>query len=313
MKCKNCNSNLPQNSKFCGKCGNPIIQGEEIKRNIDIEKIKKNLINTGNSVYAIGWITIIINIAIYIWSIFDSNYGESGLPTPDLSGTFLMIAASSIFIILGARIKGLVDRKIKTYLNILLILSLLILVWVVASGGRVGLLLFLIIAYLLSSLVKISKAMKVEEFTATLTNPKYKLDKKGWIIYSLALIILLIITIGVDLSGQSFGDTYSTEDLVKDTVSEIKSEMTLPDQLDEVTRIIDITAEQNAIRYHSVLTDVDTTSISNDYLKSYLGDSICQNADTKSLLQQGVDMEYSYSVDGSTQTYFVSFTESDCN
>lgn len=323
MNCKHCENKLANDAKFCNKCGKPV---EAEKLSVDIEKIKKSLKNTGNSVYAIGWLTIIINIGIYLWSVLDKNFAESGLPASDLSGTFLMIVAASIFIILGNRIRGLVDKNIKSYLQILLGLSLLLLVWVLATGGRVGILFFLVVAYLISSLVSIRKAMKVEEFTATLTSPKYKLDKKGWIIFAVGAVILFFVAVGIDLSRQensdSFlqettsqtqnNDNYSKAELIAEIVKEIKAEMSLPNQIDEATLLTDITAEPNAIRYHYILSDIDTSQLSNSYLKSFLGSSICENTDTKNLLNYGINMEYSYTVKGSAQKYFVSFTKNDC-
>lgn len=325
MNCKNCNNLVPENAKFCNKCGKPIDieKSKTSSSGFDIEKTRKSLKNTGNSVYAIGWITIIINIGIYLWSVLDKNFAESGLPASDLSGTFLMVVAASIFIILGNRIRGLVDRNIKLYLQVLLGLSLLLLVWVLSTGGRVGILFFLVVAYLISSLVKIRKAMKSEEFTSTLASPKYKLDKKGWIIFALAAVLLFFVAVGIDLSSPSYqetndnlsqvsNDNYSKADLINETVREIKAEMVLPSQLDEVTKLVDISAQPDAIRYHYVLTDVDTTSLSNAYLKNFLVSDICGNADTKSLLvDHGINMEYSYTVN-TGERYFVTFTKADC-
>lgn len=200
MNCKHCDNKLANDAKFCNKCGKSV---EVEKLKVDIEKIKKSLRNTGNSVYAIGWITIIINTGIYLWSVLDKNFAESGLPASDLSGTFLMIVAASIFIILGSRIRGLVDKNIKLYLQILLGLSLLLLVWALSTGGRVGIIFFLVIAYLISSSVSIRKAMKVEEFTATLTSPKYKLNKNGWIIFAVIAVVLFFVAAGIDTSKES--------------------------------------------------------------------------------------------------------------
>ncbi len=302
MNCKHCDNKLANDAKFCNKCGKPV---EAEKPKVDIEKIKKSLKNTGNSVYAIGWLTIIINVGIYLWSVLDKNFAESGLPASDLSGIFLIIVVASIFIILGNRIKGLVDKNIKLYLQILLGLSLLILVWALAGGGRVGILFFLVTAYLISSLVSIRKAMKVEEFTATLTSPGYKLNKRGWIIFAVAIVIIFFVAVGIDLS-------FSKANLINEAVREIKAEMTLPNQIDETTTLVNITAEPNAIRYHYILSDIDTSQFTNSYLKNYLGSNICENADTKNLLNYEINMEYSYSVEGSAQKYFVSFTKNDC-
>lgn len=324
MNCKNCNNLVPENAKFCNKCGKPIKteRPKSDSSSVDLEKIRKSLKNTGNSVYAIGWITIIINIGIYLWSVLDKNFAESGLPASDLSGTFLMVIAASIFIILGNRIRGLVDKNIKLYLQILLGLSLLLLIWVLSTGGRVGILFFLVVAYLISSLVKIRKAMKSEEFTATLTSPKYKLDKKGWIIFALAAVLLFFVAVGIDLSSSNYqevndnlsqvsNDNYSKADLINETVREIKAEMVLPSQLDEVTKLVDISAQPDAIRYHYVLSGVDTSSLSNAYLKNFLVSDICGNTDTKNLLNYGINMEYSYTVD-TGERYFITFTKADC-
>lgn len=313
MNCKHCDNKLANDAKFCNKCGKPV---ESEKSKVDIEKVKKSLKNTGNSVYAIGWITVIINVGIYLWSVLDKNFAESGLPASDLSGTFLMVVAASIFIILGSRIKGLVDKNIKLYLQILLGLSLLLLVWVLSTGGRVGILFFLVVAYLISSLVSVRKAMKVEEFKSTLTSPEYKLNKKGWIIFAIIAVILFFGAVWVDLSSSNLSiDNYSTQekaDLINETVREIKAEMALPNQIDEATTLVDITAEPSAIRYHYVLSGIDTSQLSNSYLKNYLISNICENADTKNLLDYGIDMEYSYVVQDTAEKYFVSFTKSVC-
>lgn len=109
------------------------------------------------------------------------------------------------------------------------------------------------------------------------------------------------------------GNSLSKSELINQTVKEVKASMSLPSQVDEATTLVDITAELNAIRYHYILSGLDTSNLSNDYLKTYLGTSICQNKDTKSLLDQDIDMEYSYSVKSSTQKYFISFTKTDCN
>ena len=163
--------------------------------------------------------------------------------------------------------------------------------------------------------------MKSEEFTSTLTSTKYKLDKKGWIIFALAAVLLFFVAVGIDLSSPSYqetndnlsqvsNDNYSKADLINEIVREIKAEMVLPSQLDEVTKLVDISAQPDAIRYHYVLS-VDTSSLSNAYLKNFLISDICGNADTKNLLDYGINMEYSYTVD-TGERYFITFTKADC-
>lgn len=213
MNCKYCDNKLANEAKFCNKCGKSI---EVVKPKVNIEKLKKNLKNTGNSVYAIGWITIIINLSIYLWSILDKNFVEYGLPASDLSGAFLAVVTASVFVILGNRIKELVDKNIKLYLQILLGLSLLLFVWIIFTGGRVGILLFFVVIYLISSSVQISKAMKSEEFTATLISPKYKLDKKGWIIFAIVSIVIFFVTLGIDISMVNYSTKEASQQKVED-------------------------------------------------------------------------------------------------
>jgi hypothetical protein len=319
MNCKNCNNKLAGDAKFCNKCGKPV-EAEKLK--VNIEKLKKSLRNTGNSVYAIGWITIIINLGLYLWSVLDKNFAESGLPASDLSGTFLMIVAASIFIILGKRIQGLVDKNIKLYLQILLGLSLLLLVWVFSTGGRVGIIFFLVVAYLISSSVQIRKAMKSEEFTATLTNPKYKLDKKGWVIFGVVAVVVFFVFVGIDVSRQGGVDSslqelsntsQSKEDLVRQIVASAKSQTTFPVELDSVTTMTDIVAEPSAIRYQYVLHDVDTSNFSNSAFRNLIISDLCKNESLKSIMKEDIDIQYSYAVKDSQQTYFTSFTKTDCS
>ena len=121
-------------------------------------------------------------------------------------------------------------------------------------------------------------------------------------------LVYVIFTINNDAQN----DTYSTAELINENVKQIKAGITFPNKLDAATTWVDTTAEPNAIRYHYVLSDIDTSSLSNDYLKNYLGSSICQNKIQKKLLEQGVNMEYSYLVENTTQSYFVFFTKADC-
>lgn len=327
MNCKKCDNKLVEGAKFCNKCGTPVQldPAEEAKRKGNIEKLKKSVINTGNSVYAIGWITIILNVGIYIWSILDKNFSESGLPATDLAGVYIMIVASVIFIILGARIKKLQDRNIKTYLQVLLGISLLLLVWILSIGGRVGLLFFLVLIYLLSSIGTMRKLMKIDEFSSTLTSPEYKLNKKGWIIFAVSAFILFFVAVGFDSVVRGvFGNgndiktfqqenNYSKEELVRQIVESAKSQTTLPMELDSVTTLTNITAQPDAIRYEYILHDLeDTSGLSNSAFRNLISPDLCKNKSLTDILNEDINIEYSYAVRGTSQTYFISFTKGDC-
>ena len=164
---------------------------------------------------------------------------------------------------------------------------------------------------------------KVEEVeTVTKAPPSVEgAKKKSWLGGAIGIIVFILafatvryltqeaISPSSNLNNQTSSDKAQ---LIADTVREIKSQITLPTKLDEVTMWNDITAQPTAIRYHYTLVGADTSNLSNAYLKNYLGSNLCSNKDTKNLLDQGIGMEYSYAVQGSTQSYFVSFTKADC-
>lgn len=141
---------------------------------------------------------------------------------------------------------------------------------------------------------------------------------------SVVSVIVFILAIGVgryltqgaftsSTSPNTQDSNYSATELANEAVRQVKSSTTFPNKVDEATTWTGITAEGDAIRYYYTLSDIDTSSLSNAYLKNYLGTSICQNKDTRNLLDHGVGMQYSYAVENSTQTYFVAFTKADCS
>lgn len=99
---------------------------------------------------------------------------------------------------------------------------------------------------------------------------------------------------------------------IQQLVEVTKSQYKFPYKIDDITTMVDITAEQGAIRYHYVLSGSDMNNLSNNAIKSSLKTDICQDKDTKTLLDSGVNMEYSYSVSGSNNKYFIVFNKSDC-
>lgn len=289
-----------------------------------IEKWKKSLHTAGTSASALGWIGIFLAPTAYLAIGF---YGLQAYIELGLADTVLGIAWGFVLVVLGNRIKEGKDKNIKYYLQILVGLSGLLLALQIVLLSRPNILLIFLFLYLLMALVSVGRLMKVEEFKANLISPEYKVKRKHWIIFAAVTTALFFVAVGIDLSTQ--GDSnYSLQenstqtqnarnnskaDLISETVREIKAAMSLPNQIDEATMLVDITAESNAIRYHYILSEIDTSQLSNSYLKSFLGSSICKNADTKNLLNYGINMEYSYMVKGSVQKYFVSFTKNDCS
>jgi hypothetical protein len=132
------------------------------------------------------------------------------------------------------------------------------------------------------------------------------------VVFILAFAVVRYLT-QQTISPSTNSSSQSVAELATEAVRQVKASTTFPNKLDAATTWVDITAEQNAIRYHYVLAGIDTSSLSNAYLKNYLGSSICQNKDTRNLLDRGVGMEYSYAVENTAQSYFVSFTKADCS
>src|SRR5581483_6616966 len=98
-----------------------------------------------------------------------------------------------------------------------------------------------------------------------------------------AIIVASIVRTGISqISGSlSPNNTGSKSQLISEAVKELKAEMILPQQLDDITKLIDVTAEPNAIRYHYILSDVDTTSFTTSDLKTNLISNVCHNDQTK--------------------------------
>lgn len=145
---------------------------------------------------------------------------------------------------------------------------------------------------------------------------KPKTAKKSRLLGIISVIVsILAIGVGRYLTQETFSPSTSTtskSELINEAVRKVKSSMTIPSKLDEVTTITNVTAQPGAIRYHYTLTGADTSNISNTYLINFLAQSICQNSDAKNLLNQDINMEYSYIVSETGQNYFVTFNKADC-
>lgn len=318
MFCQNCGTQIESNAKFCNNCGK--LATDTTKSNVDVEKFKKTIKNTGESCYAIGWVTIGLNVAIYLWSILDKNFSEFGLSAPSSVGLVLMVITASVFVILGHRIRGLVDKNIKLYLQILLGLSLFLLVWIIATGGRVGLIFFLVVGYLFFSLGAINKLLKIGEFTSTLTNPKYKLNKNGWIVFSIVALVVFFITLALSYSNifnytkdsEQNSSISLKEDYIKQLVEDAKKQTILPKQLDNETTMVNIVAEPNAIRYQYVIHNLDVSTLSNESFKSSIRVDLCKDKSAIAVMDQGINIEYSYTVINAQESFFISFSKEDC-
>ena len=145
----------------------------------------------------------------------------------------------------------------------------------------------------------------VEEDTQTIKKEEKR--KTSWL-----PIIICVIAIAVAIFVVS-STSKTNEELIQQTVKEFKEEIELPSQIDELTMLTDIIAQENAIRYqYTISSQADTSVLSNDVIKDSLVENICKNNNLVNLLKKGIDLEYSYKVEDSEQTYFVTFEYADC-
>lgn len=109
-----------------------------------------------------------------------------------------------------------------------------------------------------------------------------------------------------------YNPSISTEDWIGQVVQEAKSSITLPYKIDENTTMIDITAEPTAIRYHFIVSGINSSSLTNVSLKNYFLPGICTNNDLEIFFDQGINLEYSYIDKNINKTFFFSVTKNDC-
>ncbi len=125
--------------------------------------------------------------------------------------------------------------------------------------------------------------------------------------------IVLIIVAAIYLIGKLAASQSKKEELVKQIVESAKSQTNLPAELDSTTTMTDIIAVPGAIRYQYVLHDADTSSFSNATFRNLIISKLCKDESSKNILNEGINIEFSYAVKDSQQTYFTSFTKANCS
>jgi hypothetical protein len=319
MNCKHCDNKLESDVKFCSKCGKPV----------EAEKLERDIVDIEYFSIPLGRLALLSVLTLGIYDIFwfAKNWeairkAEQRKISPVGRAIFAVFYCHNLFkkILQSAKKHGYGD----SYSPGILATIYIILLFVGNGLSRIenttfGLnILWLLVAILsFIPLLFIQKAINFNNSKIVPNfNRKRKFSKGEIILTVIGVILFGLIVLGtfsslIPDSYNSFSNGYTTTELVTETVKEVKSIITLPSKIDEVTTLVDVTAEPKAIRYHYTLSGVDTSKLSNNYLKNYLGSSICENVDIKNLLNQNINMEYSYVVDSGEQ-YFVSFTKTDC-
>lgn len=113
-------------------------------------------------------------------------------------------------------------------------------------------------------------------------------------------------------SGQK-RNTISNEDYINQEIKGLKSKIILPQKMDEVTTLVDVTPEKDAVRYHyTISSNVNATNIAVADLKNVLVSNVCKQQILMNLLNRNINMEYSYVLDATGEELFVVVNKADC-
>jgi hypothetical protein len=298
MKCNYCGKTLKKDTKVCDKCGKEV--GKELT---NIEQTEKKVRNIGVTINAIGWLTIIINGLLYG---IEYVVGTITSYIPDLTGILLFTVVGLLFVILGNRIKDVYDKNIKKYLTILLIVTILFSILAWSTGGAGG---AFVLIYLIVSLSSYNKYLKEDEYKEKLEEKEHKIKKTGWILLIISTLVLGWLALNYDRNNLYTDITASD---VEEVTEFIKNSNDLPQRIDEVTVWLDVTAEEDAIRYHYELSNLGERPVSEELLRDFIEDGICADSDIKNALEGGIDMEYFYTVKETGEDFLVVFTKDDC-
>lgn len=142
--------------------------------------------------------------------------------------------------------------------------------------------------------------------------PKQSRGKR--VLISLLGVVVAVVVAFLVRQALTAAFSDSTEEKVSKAVVQIREQSDLPKQVDSVTTWTGVEAEGNAIHYdYAVSSSVDPASITESAVRDSVGPTLCSNSDTKELLDEDVDMRYTYAFDGSSKTLDTTFTKADCS
>lgn len=133
-----------------------------------------------------------------------------------------------------------------------------------------------------------------------------------WLVIIALILGLQVWSIGGFQAKNISSSPPTLADLASQGAQGAKSSTALPSEIDSVTTLTDITSESNIITYHYMLHDADTSSLTDDVLRSSIQPNVCSNTSTKNLLDNGVDMQYLYSIKENGQQYSFTVTKGNC-
>ena len=127
----------------------------------------------------------------------------------------------------------------------------------------------------------------------------------------IAIVVAIVVFAGVRIGLAALNDDTSPAAIAK-TVEQLKEQTDLPLQVDEVTTLDDIKAEDDAVHYYYTIAGADTTGLTEDALEAAVLPGLCAQKETKALLDRDVRMKYSYVVAETGDEFDLDFGKSDC-
>lgn len=277
----------------------------------------------GIMISGIGWLGIWGVTPFYLW-IYANGLGQYFFEVI-ISDMILTLILSSIFIIFGNRIRTGVDRSIRMYLQILIILiGIISFVFIIfentisiTSWVYVG-----ILAFLICSWVILMQILRNKDFVATLHKPVYKyFDRKGWAIFFLICFGIFSVTFYIDwitLDDEMYVDSSSEEEYSEETDSKLAAMVSIlndrpfPSKLNDNITLLGIKEQQSgSIQYTYEIQNIDSSQLSTEFLKDLMVKEYCNNEFINYILDQEIDIAHSFTTEKG-ENYFVTLDFSSC-
>lgn len=277
----------------------------------------------GIMISGIGWLGAWGVTPFYLW-IYANELGQYFLEVM-ISDMILTLILSSIFVVLGNRIRVGVDRSIRMYLQVLIILmgimSLGFIIFEntisITSWVYIGVLVFLICSWVI-----LSQILRNKDFVATLRKPVYKyFDTKGWIIFFLLAFGILSVTFLLEwsaLEDEMYWDSLSEEESSEEIDSKVAAMVSIlndrpfPSKLNDNITLLGIKEQQSgSIHYTYEIQNIDSSQLSTTLLKDLMVQEYCSNEFVNYILDQEIDIAHSFTTEEG-ENYFVTLDFSSC-
>lgn len=108
------------------------------------------------------------------------------------------------------------------------------------------------------------------------------------------------------------GESTTPEELVAETVREVRAETVFPQPVTNYETWAGIEGRGPVLTYQFVADNLENLRFDTESMKSIMVPALCEDEEVRYMLRAGVEVVYAYSVVDSSQTFSVSVTENDC-